>query len=223
MSILIPSNEPGVFAEPEIPMAYNPDTNAWEDTEGYVYDSATDAWEEAWPRKLWLYKDGDECADVTGGWNAYPYRNRGYNKGKTPELNKNINSMTVSLNNILSSVDTDALRGCIFIENKIDLSGYKTLNIHFIKAHAVGTRPGTIWEEKNCYDAIEIGITDLKNDGYVKQLPGLIVKNEDKEDFVTTLDLADVLGSYYVVVQLLLITLNSNNAYATIDKIWLEK
>lgn len=24
-----------------------------------------------WPTKLWLYRDGDECSEVTGGWEPY--------------------------------------------------------------------------------------------------------------------------------------------------------
>lgn len=48
MSILIPSTEPGVFQEPEIPTTYNQGLEAWEESEGYAYNKELEAWEERW-------------------------------------------------------------------------------------------------------------------------------------------------------------------------------
>lgn len=48
MSILIPSTEPGVYQEPEIPVTYNQGLEAWEETSGYAFDADAQAWTEAW-------------------------------------------------------------------------------------------------------------------------------------------------------------------------------
>ncbi len=61
------------FRESGTPLAYNPGLGAWQETEGCVYNSQLGAWEKVWPGELYLYKDGDECTDITGGWKYQPY------------------------------------------------------------------------------------------------------------------------------------------------------
>ncbi len=68
MAALIWDSNKQAFEESELPLTYNPAIDAWQDTEGYEHNSELDAWEKVWPRKLYLYNQGDECADITGGW-----------------------------------------------------------------------------------------------------------------------------------------------------------
>lgn len=59
------------FAEPQnVPKRYDPNPGAYVDTAGKAFDHDAEAWVEKWSpnRVLYLYKDGDECTDVTGGW-----------------------------------------------------------------------------------------------------------------------------------------------------------
>lgn len=221
MSVMIWDSSAQAFAEPQnVPRRYDAGSGAYVDTEGRAYDAEVEAWAEKWSpvKQLYLYKDGDECVDVTGGWNAYPYRVNGHNTGKTPTLNKGTNAMTISLNNELSG-NPDAKRGCIFSEKKIDMSRFKTLKIHLIKAHAVGTRPN---DQSGTYDSIYFSITDQKSDRYKVRKSDLLIINEDKEDFVASMDLTGIYEPYYVSIDILVLNVGGINVYATIDKIWLE-
>lgn len=219
MAALIWDEQSQAFVEPtNVPMRYDQESGAWVETTGMAWDTQAQAWEEKWSRVEYLYKDGDECVDVTGGWNAYPYRVNGYNTGKTPTLNKGTNAMTISLNNELSG-NPDAKRGCIFSEKKIDMSRFKTLKIHLIKAHAVGTRPN---DQSGTYDSIYFSITDQKSDRYKVRKSDLLIINEDKEDFVASMDLTGIYEPYYVSIDILVLNVGGINVYATVDSIWLE-
>ena len=70
---LIWDKQIGAFKETAPPLLYDPAIEAYRDTEGYVHDNALEAWRKVWPTKLWLYKDGDECTSITGGWRYQPY------------------------------------------------------------------------------------------------------------------------------------------------------
>lgn len=71
--------------------------------------------------KLYLYKDGDECVDVTGGWSA-----RNLNGGV---LTKNPTDM------VLSGTSTSSVQA--FTNNPIDLSGYSTYCIEVSSSSSV--------------------------------------------------------------------------------------
>ena len=61
---LIYSAEAGTFVEagtPRINMG-----GVFCDSIGRIYQDG--AWRDVWPTKLWLYREGDECNAVTGGW-----------------------------------------------------------------------------------------------------------------------------------------------------------
>ena len=69
MALLIP-DAAGVYIDQKPPLIYNHQLEAWQDTEGYAHDNAFEAWRKIWPEKLYLYTDGDECVDVTGGYDG---------------------------------------------------------------------------------------------------------------------------------------------------------
>lgn len=74
--------------------------------------------------RLYLYREGDECEEVTGGWVAQGLGwEAAYNVPSAPTLTKNESNMAVSRTNA-SSYEC----GIILPRNKIDLTGYKTIN-----------------------------------------------------------------------------------------------
>ena len=87
--------------------------------------------------KLWLYNAGDECISTTGGWvtKGLPIHS-GLEYPSAPTLTKNASNMVISRTNASS------LCGIVLPANKIDFTGYKTIN-------AVVTVP-TIASNHNC-------------------------------------------------------------------------
>ncbi len=73
MSILVPSTEPGVLQDAETIQTYNQEIGAYQDCESALAHDG-EVWREVWPEHkqeihyLMLYDRGDECVDVTGGW-----------------------------------------------------------------------------------------------------------------------------------------------------------
>lgn len=69
MAVKIYDSSEGAFKDAPTPQIYDVSSQAYKESKGLVYDTSKGAWDERWGnRKLWLYKDGDECASVTGGW-----------------------------------------------------------------------------------------------------------------------------------------------------------
>lgn len=92
----------------------------FEDSVGYACKNGI--WEQVWPTKLWLYRDGDECSEVTGGWEI---------RQQTAE----IRGTTLS---VYCNINDGTYRGTIFARNQIDLTPYRT--IHFTKDITSGSR-----------------------------------------------------------------------------------
>ncbi len=74
MAVKIYDNEPQAFKDAETPLVHDGELQAWKQSTGLVWNEGLRCWEERWSPILWLYNEGDECADVTGGWiDAYNY------------------------------------------------------------------------------------------------------------------------------------------------------
>ena len=72
MSVKIYDSTIGAFKDAETPLIWDEQAQAWKDSVGLVWNESAQAWEERWgDNKLWLYKDGDERIDVTGGYSVY--------------------------------------------------------------------------------------------------------------------------------------------------------
>ena len=69
MAVKIYDSSEGAFKDAPIPQIYDARSQAYKESTGLVYDTSKGAWDERWGSdRLWLYKDGDECIDITGGW-----------------------------------------------------------------------------------------------------------------------------------------------------------
>ena len=83
------------------------------------------------PNRLWLYKDGNECELVTGGWNLEIV-----NEGCTPRrglYQKNANNI------LLYNSAAGCSKSWMITANSIDISKYKSIYVRYYKTSISGT------------------------------------------------------------------------------------
>lgn len=112
--------------------------------------------------KLWLFKDGDLCTDVTGGWSADGWSGDNFNFGACTIAEDRI--QLYSVNNANRVIGPD---------NKIDFSGHEKL---IIKANALSTYSdwgafrADIFSEKGNYTALTKLVTAEPDGGYTGEV-----------------------------------------------------
>lgn len=119
MSVKIWDSASQAFVEPQnVPRRYDAENGAFVDTTGKVYDADAAAWAEKWSqnKQLYLYNEGDECVDITGGWKLKP---RSGCESYT-SVQKNATNMYFYLANA-------NYHGSLVTNNKIDVAGYRKL------------------------------------------------------------------------------------------------
>lgn len=101
-------------------------SGVWADVTAKSYQSGN--WEPWWTGLL--YKNGDEQASVTGGWQARGLKITGSaNSATAPTLVKNTASMSASL----AQDGSHGNGGVVEIVNDVDLTEYKKLVVSFVK------------------------------------------------------------------------------------------
>lgn len=100
------------------------------------------------PWILYLYKEGNEYEDVTGGWKAVNTKPAsGYGNAITPTIERN----TGSIKFVISSASTSG-GGLCYMSNKIDLTPYDTLYVSMLQGWSgrkdvlVTKDASTMWE-----------------------------------------------------------------------------
>lgn len=95
--------------------------------------------------KLYLYKSGDECKSISGGWNLAS------NNGNIQmSLSKGSSYMTLSstwTNNYTS-------HACCSAVNKVDVSQYAKLNVQYDYSYTISTMSGA----GECYSTLNFGL-----------------------------------------------------------------
>lgn len=202
MALLIP-DAAGVYIDQKPPLIYNHQLEAWQDTEGYAHDNALEAWRKAWPARLYLYHEGDECADITGGW-VTTYEHSPQHEtwaGGNSAISKGPASMmlTISASNNYSS-------GSIVTTNQIDLTNYNTL---YIDIGALLYAGSSDMYTGNCNAHMGVGVSSTQNEyvygDYVKRVEtalwvrtAILDKYENFQNSVIEIDISDLTGGYYV-------------------------
>lgn len=80
------------------------------------------------PNRLYLYREGEEFESLTGGWVSQGLGlNATYNEPDAPILRKTEQGMVV----LRSMIDPGYKCGIVLPQNKIDFTGYDTLNVRF--------------------------------------------------------------------------------------------
>ena len=130
---------------------------------------------------LYLYKKGDECKSVTGGWKGtgVAYDSSIYTVKATPKITKGSTSMTIEPN-----ASQDHSSGICHTTNKINLAGYS-------KLYYDGSFTSSSNTKSHAYLGIwsAIGATQSSNRvAYVQSL----------SDKVHTVDVSNLNGSYYI-------------------------
>lgn len=199
-----------------VPMRYDPESEAWVETTGKAYDQTAGAWEEKWSPKIYLFNDGDECTDLTGGWDkgtAYTWNNSHamQNDGK-------------SLYSGVLDEYKDA-NGASTVK-AIDVTLYKKLNVIVsVKCSLITPTP--------YYGAVALfGVkpSNWQNTVYNqllnKSLDYFIGSVQTIDKYLITIDISDINQNAYVFVSALTNGLNNTDAHPLevwYHKIWLEK
>ena len=120
------------------------------DSVGRVYQDG--AWRDVWPTKRWLYRNGDECTGVTGGWvfpvmqtekDVFDYKHDG---SSTREKRKrsiylhaigseHLNSVSVYTKKPIDFVGYGKL--CVLLDYKITNNGYVYLSLFNAKPDGI--------------------------------------------------------------------------------------
>ena len=151
-------------------------------------------------KRIYLYNNGDENTELTGGWEGNPSLKLDWTPYQAPTKNSNNINVKSSGNNVLSNIVTI---------NKIDLSNYRYLKINYLKAIYSGTGYGAfcLIPNRNSFD----GIVQIIH----------LTQGIGEHSY----DLKNVSGQYYLGI-----LMNCNTSYptgniieATFDKVWLEE
>lgn len=113
MAVMIWSEAAGAFIEPEDILACGAD-GVYYSVPQINAPAADGVWGQVWPERLYLYKTGDECIGVTGGW--APYASAG------ATATKDTDSLTITMNG-----DSYYQTGQFCPKKAIDFTGYSKL------------------------------------------------------------------------------------------------
>ena len=176
-----------------------------------MYNHELEAWQKIWPERpetLYLYNQGDECTDITGGWAAI----RG-------GLTRNSTDITYS--------STDERRNCMSSALPVDLSKYSALYCHYklIKyavladntASGAGSEvTGKLDVDGDIVQFASFGIFGSDGGAY---LPG----PGNYHDITICMDIQAVDAGYIKPISCNAVYQRMNRSITvTIDKIWLE-
>lgn len=146
--------------------------------------------------KLWLYREGDECEDVTGGWQIYSIA------GYTYSLAKNTSNMVASSN---SSTNYES---ALATKNTVPLDNFATLHIEW------DVDIGSWAQYTNAY----VGVADsCPNNGFTK---AIYYNSNNKPPKIVSIDISGITKASYPKIYLN--TGGGGVLKATIHKIWLE-
>lgn len=157
--------------------------------------------------KLWLYRDGDECEYVTGGWQSRARGDFDHMSSQLPTFIKNTSNFTVSIDS-----GDGAYSGSIETIKDIDLTKYSTLYVSCVSGQA------STWSAVNAWACSRI-VDKIVNDFAASvELVSCDGTNTTKyiNNVVKSGDISEITGLYDIVVSV------DGKSQVTIDKIWLE-
>ena len=152
--------------------------------------------------KLWLYNEGDEYTETTGGWTENLKINPSFWTGGF-----SIGTKTSTTLNIKSNNDRHVQSFVPY--NKINLTDYRTINIEFSSESRSGVSGNT---------ALFI-VSSLSATSYIAELTvQSTTENISKNREIKTLDISKINASYYLGISSLSIGFSTK-----IHKVWLKK
>lgn len=133
--------------------------------------------------KLWLYRDGDECEEVTGGWVANGLKNNTSDNSSKPTLTKKETSLRCVQAEVTSSGASK--RGSLVLANNyIDLTPYNKICVNLIELSK----------------EVVLYITNLNANGYGDTSHRLsYYAFTQGQTGVAELDVSNISGSHYLI------------------------
>lgn len=131
-------------------------------------------------KAFYLYANGNEFEDVTGGWNPYAYYGFGSTGGsvKAPKITRKTDSMVIN--------GTAGYYGTVFGENQIDITNYNTLKLKYLSKVVSQA-------------ALRIGFTGGRSGGYTGTYTSC---NSGEITQEVSLDISGLNGLYYLAILL---------------------
>ena len=118
----------------------------WADRFAYVYQNGEWVQFSEIVTNFYLYNLGDDFVSVTGGWVAKGTSYGEYAKSKAPTVTRNETSIHLKTE---SGDANDWAQGVYRTTNKIDLTGYNTLNINVLLSSGTGGRQLCIMDDSS--------------------------------------------------------------------------
>lgn len=144
----------------------------------------------------YLYKNGDECTSITGGWVGLASRILSYNMAQAPTIVRDTSSLTFSI-----TASSSYRRGIITTNNQIDMSNFTKLCIRL---------NSVIHTEASGYEqSLSAGVSTSKADGYsyVSGTSGTLYWAQGTTvnilETSIDLDISSVSGNYYPILDIL--------------------
>lgn len=164
--------------------------------------------------RFYLYNEGDECTDITGGWNSTNFTIPSGVGDLSNRVVPSKNDEDLQVTMISTSVGSWVKRG-IATAQKVDLTGFSVL-----KAKVTNCNLNT---EHDAFDfAIASSLSDGTNSWVIKYRDaGVHINNTNLENGVLTLDISSRADSYYIVFYAAK-GANTNYGTVNINQIWLE-
>ena len=155
--------------------------------------------------KLWLYREGDECEDVTGGFSAYARKNWSGGISTAPTLTKNVDSMSIALN---VSTSDNHYRGIVSTNDLIHIEGYEKLKFHCPTI--------SVANAANMVIAFYVTTSIVDDFGQYVLKAYDVTSGTNATDVLVEMDVSGISADAYVVINMIGWT------SCTVDKIWLE-
>lgn len=187
----------GIFVYPNSVKQYV--DGAWVDVTSMSYQGGE--WKE-W--LLYLYKEGNECTDITGGWVAKAWRLNSNFTAKVPTLKKQSNRMNI----VYSSSDTNT-SGAICVEEDVDVTLHKTLYIDYDTENS---------EYNSGFVSVYVldrDSTYLNNSVAQMQLKNQAARRTD------SLDISNISGSFAIVISPRITSVAGYTQNFNIYNVWL--
>ena len=147
--------------------------------------------------KLWLYRDGDECEDVTGGWT-----NQGYSaSGSASSITPNITNTRIVL-----STDSDLTICYVGTANKINVSRFTKLYCILKDVSIIGT-----------YAGCNILLCSSQSGFNSNASKWVDVAKQTSSEIQVEMDLSEKQDSYYIAIDVFGAT-----SKVELSQIWLE-
>lgn len=216
MAVKIWDAQAKAFKDAEIPMVWDETSGAYKESTGLVYDESASAWNERWGNnKVYLYNQGGECTQITGGWveprmsiNDWGYDANLRNNG-TYERKKMQDSLYLSIHSKANSGT------CVsyYTKNAVSLSGYNKLGF-IIKAIS------TVINNKRV-----IGVYPIKPD--LIDFSGASTYMDITDCYSTEyscfyIDISQIQSNQYINVSALAYDLETTECTVQLKSMWLE-